>query len=114
MVRWLTAGESHGPALMGVLEGMAAGVPTITSNISSMPEVAGTGALQVDPNDIGQIADAMQTLLGDPQARALLAERGLAQSRSFTWENMTASSLDFYREVLAQEGVPVPLKGAND
>lgn len=83
-----------------VLEGMAAGVPTITSNISSMPEVAGDGALQVDPNNVDQIAAAMQSLLDDPQARESLVERGYTQSRQFTWENTTAISLDFYGRML--------------
>lgn len=85
-----------------VLEGMAAGVPTITSNISSMPEVAGTGAMQVDPLDVDQIAAAMQSLLDDPEARAKLVERGHEQSRIFTWENTTAISLDFYGHMLGQ------------
>jgi glycosyltransferase involved in cell wall biosynthesis len=83
-----------------VLEGMAAGAATITSNISSMPEVAGDGALQVDPHDVAQIAAAMQALLSDADARRQLAQRGLQQSRAFTWENMTAAWLDFYRQVL--------------
>lgn len=82
------------------LEGMAAGVPTITSNISSMPEVAGQAAIQVDPGEPGQIAEAMDRLLRDPEERARLVERGLQQSRLFTWEGMTATSLAFYDAVL--------------
>jgi glycosyltransferase involved in cell wall biosynthesis len=97
-----------------VLEGMAAGVPTVTSNISSMPEVAGNGAVQVDPNDIDQIANAMRKLLDDPAERALLKERGLAQSRMFTWESMTAKSLGFYREVLGDVQAPVPFAKLKD
>lgn len=85
-----------------VLEGMAAGVPTITSNISSMPEVAGSGAVQVDPNNLEQIVDAMRTLLDNPEARRQLVARGHAQSRAFTWENMTAISLGFYRKMLGE------------
>jgi glycosyltransferase involved in cell wall biosynthesis len=83
------------------LEGMAAGVPTITSNISSMPEVAGDAAVQVDPYDTRQIADAMHRLLSEPAERARLIESGLAQSRLFTWEGMTEKSLAFYASVLA-------------
>ncbi|OWW19979.1 glycosyltransferase family 4 protein [Noviherbaspirillum denitrificans] len=85
-----------------VLEGMAAGVPSITSNISSMPEVAGNGALQVNPNNTDEIAAAMRSLLDHPEARASLVERGHAQSRAFTWENTTAISLDFYARLLGQ------------
>lgn len=82
-----------------VLEGMACGVPTVTSNISSMPEVAGDGALLVDPHDAGQIATALATLLESESACAALVQRGLEQSHRFTWGNMTAKSLDFYRQV---------------
>lgn len=82
-----------------VLEGMASGVPTVTSNISSMPEVAGDGALLVDPHDVGQIAMALAKLLDSESARAELVRQGLAESRRFTWESMTAKSLDFYRQV---------------
>ena len=85
-----------------VLEGMASGVPTITSSISSMPEVAGDGALLVDPNDTGQIADAIATLLDSEASRDTLVRRGLAQSRAFTWDSMTARSLAFYRQVVSQ------------
>ena len=84
-----------------VLEGMASGVPTVTSNISSMPEVAGDGALLAEPNDIAQIADALASLLEDESNRASLVQRGLAQSRAFTWSNMTARSLSFYRQVVS-------------
>lgn len=96
-----------------VLEGMAAGVATITSNISSMPEVAGDGAWQVDPNRVDDIAAAMQALLADPEARRRLVERGLAQSKAFTWENMTGISLDFYGRMLGQ-GASAPLQPASE
>jgi glycosyltransferase involved in cell wall biosynthesis len=85
-----------------VLEGMASGVPTITSSISSMPEVAGDGALLVDPNDTGQIADAIAALLDSEASRDTLVKRGLAQSRAFTWDSMTAKSLAFYRQVVSR------------
>jgi glycosyltransferase involved in cell wall biosynthesis len=91
-----------------VLEGMASGVATITSNISSMPEVAGKGALQVDPNDVKEIAGAMHRLLTDENARKSVAERGLEQSARFTWENMSVAWLDFYRQVLEQDNASRP------
>lgn len=86
-----------------VLEGMAAGVPTVTSNISSMPEVAGQGALQIDPQDVGQIVEALKKLIVDAEARRQLRERGLKQSQAFTWENMARGWLDFYQRVLETE-----------
>lgn len=97
-----------------VLEAMAAGVPTITSNISSMPEVAGNGALQVDPNNVDQIVEAMQSLLDDPAAGHRLVEHGRVQSRGFTWENMTAISLDFYARVLGKRGSAARLGHLNE
>ncbi|NEX64483.1 glycosyltransferase family 4 protein [Noviherbaspirillum galbum] len=84
-----------------VLEGMAAGVATITSNLSSMPEVAGDAAPTVDPREPAQIAAAMERLLSDDGERQDVASRGLAQSRRFTWENLTHRSLGFYRQVIA-------------
>jgi glycosyltransferase involved in cell wall biosynthesis len=97
-----------------VLEGMAAGVPTVTSNISSMPEVAGDGALQIDPQDVGQIADALKTLLLDAGTRQQLAERGLSQSRAFTWENMTKGWLDFYGRLMEQDKAGIRLTQRED
>ena len=96
-----------------VLEGMAAGVPTVTSNISSMPEVAGQGALQLDPNDVGQIAESIKSLMLDAEARQGLIERGLAQSSAFTWEKMAAGWLDFYQRVLEQDGATIQLTQQN-
>lgn len=84
-----------------VLEGMASGVPTVTSNISSMPEVAGDGALLADPGDVGQISAALSALLDDQAARDSLVQCGLARSRRFTWAGMTANSLAFYRQVIS-------------
>ncbi|HEY0844046.1 MAG TPA: glycosyltransferase family 1 protein [Noviherbaspirillum sp.] len=92
-----------------VLEGMAAGVPTVTSNISSMPEVAGQGALQIDPQEVGQIADALKDLILDENVRRQWRERGLEQSRAFTWENMTRGWLDFYQHVLDRAAQPAHL-----
>jgi glycosyltransferase involved in cell wall biosynthesis len=85
-----------------VLEGMAAGVATITSNTSSLPEVAGDGALQVDPNDVGEIAAAITMLLDNARSRAQLVQHGVQQARIFTWKSMAARSLDFYQQLLAE------------
>jgi len=97
-----------------VLEGMAAGVPTITSNISSMPEVAGDGALQVDPHNVDEVTRAIGSLLADADARTRLVERGLAQSRVFSWENTTAISLAFYSDVLQQQDSPAEWRHLNE
>jgi glycosyltransferase involved in cell wall biosynthesis len=69
-----------------VLEGFAAGVPVLTSNASSLPEVAGEAALLVDPRDPNEIASGLARLLEDAVLRAALRRAGTERVRSFTWE----------------------------
>jgi len=82
-----------------VLEAMACGTPVITSNLSSMPEVAGDGALLVNPYSIQEIASAMHELATDAKARSHLRQLGLARAKQFSWEKTgreTAAILDRY------------------
>ena len=79
-----------------VLESMASGVPTITSFGSSLEEVAGEGALLVDPLDVGSIADAMQKVLGDRDLRGQLIERGLRRSAQFSVQKFAGKLLEVY------------------
>ncbi len=74
-----------------VLEAMAAGAPTITSNVSSLPEVAGDAALYVDPRDERGIRDALEGLLGDPAQRAGLSEAGRRRAAEFSWAGCAAT-----------------------
>jgi glycosyltransferase involved in cell wall biosynthesis len=69
-----------------VLEGFAAGVPVLTSNVSSLPEVAGDAAVLVDPSDVDAIASALTELLSDEDLRAVLSAAGVARAAGFTWE----------------------------
>ncbi len=83
-----------------ILEGMACGVPVITSNTSSMPEVAGENtALIVDPFDSKQIVDALVTLVEDKALANVLAEKGIERAKNFSWEIMAKNVLDLYRDV---------------
>ena len=68
-----------------IIESFACGTPVITSTLTAMPEVAGDGALLVDPHSEDDIANAMVRLATDPRLRTTLAERGLARSTSFSW-----------------------------
>ncbi|MEA2233990.1 MAG: hypothetical protein QOD83_3806 [Solirubrobacteraceae bacterium] len=83
-----------------VLEAMRAGAPVITSNISSLPEVAGDAAVLVDPLSVDAIRSALARLLADPDERARLREAGRARAAGFSWER-TASEL---RDVLRRIG----------
>jgi glycosyltransferase involved in cell wall biosynthesis len=69
-----------------VLEAFAAGVPVLTSNVSSLPEVAGDAAVLVDPHDPKAIADGLAELFGDGDLRGVLSAAGVARAARFTWE----------------------------
>jgi alpha-1,3-rhamnosyl/mannosyltransferase len=80
-------------------QAMAAGVPLVTSNVSSMPEVAGDAALLVDPRSPAEIAAAMARLLESPDLRARLAQHGRARAQRYTWETCARQSLEFFRRL---------------
>jgi glycosyltransferase involved in cell wall biosynthesis len=80
-----------------VLEGFAAGVPVLTSNLSSLPEVAGDAALLVDPTDEDAIARGITLLLDDEDLRSGLVERGRERLRLFTWERCALQTAETLR-----------------
>ena len=69
-----------------ILEAYKCGVPVITSNVSSMPEVAGEGALIVDPKNIASIAEGMSTIVNDESLRRDLIQKGQKQLELFSWK----------------------------
>jgi glycosyltransferase involved in cell wall biosynthesis len=82
-----------------VLEAMSVGTPVVTSDVSSLPEVAGDAALLVDPTDEDAIADALRRVLTDPALREELARRGRERAGRYSWDTTTRATLDLYREV---------------
>ena len=84
------------------LEAMASGVPVITSNIASLPEVVGDTGVLVDPHDTESIARALLSLVQDPERRDSLSQAALAKSREFTWERCVDQTVAVYRRVLGQ------------
>lgn len=82
-----------------VLEGFAAGLPVISSNTTSIPEVAGDGALLVDPEQSAEIADAMLRLAEDDGLAADLVGRGRMQVKGFTWAECARQTLAVYQNV---------------
>ncbi len=82
-----------------MLEAMACGVPVITSNTSSMPEVVGDAALIIDPFKPEEITTAMVRLVNDEELRAKLIPMGLSRAEKFSWKAMAEQVLGIYTEL---------------
>jgi len=82
-----------------ILEAQACGTPVITSNTSSMPEVAGDGALIIDPFNPDEMAQAMIRINQDPDLQLELKTKGLANAARFSWKAMAEKVLEIYTEV---------------
>jgi glycosyltransferase involved in cell wall biosynthesis len=82
------------------LEAMACGTPVVTSNVSSLPEVAGGAALLVDPHDSDAIAEAICKAVSDEDLRKTLIDKGTARARDFSWAQSVAAIHKIYFEVL--------------
>jgi glycosyltransferase involved in cell wall biosynthesis len=78
---------------------MAAGAPVVTSNVSSLPEVAGDAALLVDPHDPAAIGAALTRLLGDPAFAEDLRARGRVRAAEFSWERTARETLALLRAI---------------
>jgi glycosyltransferase involved in cell wall biosynthesis len=83
-----------------VLEAMACGTPVVTSNLSSLPEVAGDAALTIAPTDLDALTSALERLLDDESLRTTLSARGLERVKSFTWERAARQLLEIYTTLI--------------
>jgi glycosyltransferase involved in cell wall biosynthesis len=83
-----------------VLEAMTCGCPVVTSNTSSLPEVAGEAAILVNPHDPVEIAEGMLKLISDSPLRQNLIANGKQQARQFSWEKTARETLTAYRSLL--------------
>jgi alpha-1,3-rhamnosyl/mannosyltransferase len=85
-----------------VAQAMAAGVPVIASDLSSLPEVTGGAAELIDPRSPAELRDALHRLLTSPATRAQLAEAGRTQAQRFRWDRCARQSLEFFEQVLGK------------
>jgi glycosyltransferase involved in cell wall biosynthesis len=85
------------------LEAMACGAPVVCSNASSLPEVTGDAARLVDPLDVRGMTEAMREVTADARLRAEMREKGLRQSKKFSWERNAVETMEVYRKVVYHE-----------
>ena len=83
-----------------VLEAMSCGTPVVTSNISSLPEVAGQAGALVNPNNPAQLAHTMHLILTQPDLQQTMRARGLQQATQFRWDKAAQETIMVYQKVL--------------
>jgi glycosyltransferase involved in cell wall biosynthesis len=82
-----------------IIEAMACGVPVITSNTSSMPEVAGNAAHLINPNQTKEIYQGMLKIMSNERYKNELIQRGLKRSEQFSWRKMASQVLEQYQQL---------------
>lgn len=83
-----------------VLEAMACGTPAVTSNVSSLPEVAGNAALCLPPDEVEAWSEALRRARTDVDWRGTMREAGLSQAQHFHWKRTARHTLNSYRRAL--------------
>ena len=81
------------------IEAMACGAPVITSNTSSLPEVAGDAALLIDPHNTGELSAAIMRILQDKSLQEELRQKGYERAKQFTWQASARKMLSIYQKL---------------
>jgi glycosyltransferase involved in cell wall biosynthesis len=87
-----------------IVEAQSFGVPVITSNVSSMPEVAGDGGLLVDPCSIEGIKNTLEQLLSDTGLRDYLSQKAMINAQRFSWKKTVNTTYDVFSESMNIRG----------
>lgn len=82
------------------LEAMRCGVPVVTSNVSSIPEVVGKAAFTLPPGAVEQIADTVYNVLANRELREGMIREGYKQVAKFSWERAANETLELYRSAV--------------
>jgi len=85
-----------------ILEAQACGCPVITSNISSMPEVAGKGAILINPYNVNEIAGAIKKVVKDKNLRKNIIKEGYKNVKKFSWKKCAQEILNICKEVVQE------------
>jgi glycosyltransferase involved in cell wall biosynthesis len=80
------------------LEAMQCGVPVITSNTSSLPEVLGNAGIMIDPKNSSELENAMYSLYANEELRKHLSEKGMERAKLFSWQKCAEQTVDVYRK----------------
>lgn len=86
-----------------VLEAQSLGIPVLTSNTSSLPEVGGDSVLYVDPYDIEEIAKGMERIAFDEKLRKDLVKKGFQNLKRFSWEKSAQRLLNLFQQVIGKD-----------
>ena len=84
------------------LEAMASGIPVITGNLTSLPEVVGDAGIMTDPDDVAGIRESLRQLLEDHVFAKELGNRGLIRAQTFSWRRCAQETFAVYEKVMAQ------------
>ncbi len=85
-----------------LLEAMHYGVPVITSNVSSMPEISGDAAELFSPDSVEELTEKIELILSDRAIRKALSQKGIQREKQFSWERCVKETYDYYRQVLCE------------
>lgn len=85
-----------------LIEAMACGIPVVSSNRASLPEIAGDAALLCDPDQHAIFAEHIHKVLSDMSVRSVLIQRGHERARDFSWDTCGQQTLDIIHKVLNQ------------
>lgn len=83
-----------------ILDAFSVGLPVITSNVSAMPEIGGDAALYVDPYNVNDIKEKLDTLMNDNNVREGLTKKGFERVKQFSWEKCAQETADVYRSLV--------------
>lgn len=86
-----------------ILEAMSCGCPVVSSNTSSMPEVAGDAAIYFDPTSTGEMKEKLLEVVNNEKLQKDLRVKGLVNSKKFSWLKTAAQTLETYMKVLANK-----------
>ena len=78
---------------------MKFGCPTVISDVSSLPEVGGDASVYFDPQSVDDIAQKLETVIGDEKLRAEMTEKGYNQIKKFSWEKTARKALEVLQEL---------------